>query len=140
MLYPSLLGGVAENARRRQLDVRLFELGKVYWYQPDPPTSRDRQAETAGTGRYESWEVGIILAGDAAPARPGEPPRSSDVADVKGIVDALHARSAPRPTYRPEDPGAPCSPSSGGRPDRRCAGHAYGSLGEGIPPSSRPGA
>ena len=33
-LYPSLLAGVAENARWRQPDVRLFDVGKVYWYNP----------------------------------------------------------------------------------------------------------
>ena len=129
--------------RRRQLDVRLFELGKVYWYHPDRPVGRDRQAETAGTGRYESWELGIILAGDAAPAHPGEPPRPSDVADVKGIVDALHdALGAPRPTYRPEDPAAatptairavrPSSSMPLGMPTDRSA--------RCIPRSSRPGA
>ena len=42
-----------------------------------------------------------------APAHAGEPPRPSDVADVKGIVDALHdALGAPRPAYRPEEPAA----------------------------------
>ena len=132
-LYSSLLGGVAENARRRQLDVRLFELGKVYWHHPDGPAGRDRHAETAGTGRYESWEVGLILAGAAAPAHPGEPPRPSDVADVKGIVDALHdALGAPRPAYRPEDPAARHAHRHPGRTAVivDAAGHAYGSLGE----------
>ena len=133
VLYPSLISGVAENARRRRNDVRLFDVGKVYWYHPDRSSSRDRRAETAGTGRYESWEVGIILAGDAAPAHPGEPRRASDVADLKGIVDALHdALGAPRPAYRAED----AATRHAHRHPRRtaviadAAGHAYGSLGE----------
>ena len=44
-------------------EVRLFDLGKVYWYNPGPPSPRDRRSETAGTGRSESWELGLILAG-----------------------------------------------------------------------------
>jgi phenylalanyl-tRNA synthetase beta chain len=94
---------------------------------------RDRRAETAGTGRYESWEVGIILAGNAAPARPGEAARASDIADLKGIVDALHdALGAPRPLYRPEDAAARHPHRHPGRTGliADAAGRAYGSLGE----------
>lgn len=104
---PTILGGLAENARRRQPDAWLFELGKVYWYHPDNPTPRDRRSTTAGTGRYESWELGIGLVGAASPPFPGEEPRAADVATLKGIVDALHdAIGAPRPSYRPEEPDA----------------------------------
>ena len=67
-MTPSLLAGLAENARRRQPDAWLFDLGKVYWYHPGTPTPRERRAETAGTGRYESWELGIALAGSAVAA------------------------------------------------------------------------
>jgi len=133
-LYPSLLAGVAENTRWRQTDVRLFDVGKVYWYHSGTPTPRDRRAETAGTGRYESWELGLVLAGDATPAFAGEAVRAADVADLKGIVDGLHdALGAPRPAYRADED------ADGGHPHRHpgrtgvvcdAAGRPYGSLGE----------
>jgi phenylalanyl-tRNA synthetase beta chain len=133
VMGPSLLGGAAENARMRRPDVRLFDVGKVYWYRPDAPTPRDRRAETAGTGRYESWELGLIMAGNLAPANPGGEPRAADVADLKGIVEALHeALGAPRPAYRAEDdPGL--HPHR--HPGRTAlivdgAGRPYGSIGE----------
>lgn len=133
VMYPSLLAGVAENVRRRQADVRLFDLGKVYWHSAGPRTPRERRAETAGTGRYESWELGIVLAGRTSPPHPGEAPRLADVADLKGLIDALHdALGAPRPTYRAEEPEARHPHRHPGRTGLICdaAGRAYGSLGE----------
>ena len=132
-LYPSLLAGVAENARWRMADVRLFDLGKVYWYQPGTPTPRDRRADTAGTGRYESWELGVVLAGNAAPAFAGEEARRVDVADLKGVIDALHdALGAPRPAYRAEDVDSRHPHRHPGRTGlvSDAAGRSYGSLGE----------
>jgi phenylalanyl-tRNA synthetase beta chain len=132
-LAPSLLAGVAENLRWRRPDVRLFDVGKVYWYRPDAPTPRDRRSETAGTGRYESWELGIVLHGTAMPAYPGAPAREVDVADLKGIVDALHdALGAPRPAYRAEEATGAHRHRHPGRTGLVCdaAGRPYGSLGE----------
>ncbi len=133
VLYPSLLAAVAENVRQRRPDAWLFDLGKIYWYNPGSPTPRDRRSETAGTGRYESWELGIILAGAGSPATPDQPAREADVATIKGVVDALHdALGAPRPAYRAEE-------SQDRHPHRHpgrtglisdAAGRAYGSLGE----------
>ena len=133
VLAPSLLGGVAENTRRRRASVRLFDVGKVYRHHPGATTPRDRASDTAGTGRYESWELGLVLAGDAAPAYPGEARRAVDTADLKGIVDALHeAIGAPRPGYRAEDEGERHPHRHPGRSARivDAAGRAYGSLGE----------
>ncbi|MDQ2674990.1 MAG: phenylalanine--tRNA ligase subunit beta, partial [Chloroflexota bacterium] len=133
VLYPSLLGGVAENARRRRPDAWLFDLGKVYWGRDGTPSPRDRSAETAGTGRYEAWEVGIVLAGSPVPATAGSEARPADVSAIKGIVDALHdAIGAPRPSYRAEDPGARHPHRHPGRTGLICdaEGRPYGSLGE----------
>jgi phenylalanyl-tRNA synthetase beta chain len=132
-MAPSLLSGLAENARRRRPDAWLFDLGKVYWHGSGTPTERERRADTAGTGRYESWELGIALSGAAAPAVPLEPARVADVATLKGIVDALHdALGAPRPAYRAEEPVERHPHRHPGRTGLICdaTGRPYGSLGE----------
>jgi phenylalanyl-tRNA synthetase beta chain len=132
-MAPSILGGLAENARRRRPDAWLFDLGKVYWHHPEAPTPRDRASETAGTGRYESWELGIGLSGVAVPPAPGEPARPADVATIKGVIDALHdAVGAPRPSYRPEPADERHPHRHPGRTGLVCdaAGRPYGSLGE----------
>jgi phenylalanyl-tRNA synthetase beta chain len=93
----------------------------VYWYRPEGGGPRERAAETAGTGRFESWELGIGLAGTA------------DVSDLKGVVDALHdALGAPRPAYVAEEPAELHPHRHPGRSARIVdgAGRAYGSLGE----------
>jgi phenylalanyl-tRNA synthetase beta chain len=131
-MTPSVLGGLAENARRRQHDAWLFDLGKVYRH-PAEPTPRDRASETAGTGRYESWELGIALAGSPAAALPGTEPLVADVATLKGIVDALHEGiGAPRPEYAAEPEGEHHPHRHPGRTGLilDAAGRAYGSLGE----------
>ncbi len=132
-MAPSMLGALAENVRRRRPDAWLFDLGKVYWYHPDTRPQRDRVAETAGTGRYESWELGIILSGSPAPPAPGEPARPADVASIKGVVEALHdALGAPGPTYRPEPDPSRHPHRHPGRTALVCdaGGRPYGSLGE----------
>ena len=132
-IAPSVLGGLAENARRRQPDAWLFDLGKVYWYHPSRPTPRDRAAETAGTGRYEAWELGIALVGSAVPVTPGETVEPADVGSIKGIVDALHeALGAPLPSYRTEEPEARHPHRHPGRSALivDASGRAYGSVGE----------
>jgi phenylalanyl-tRNA synthetase beta chain len=133
-MAPSLLGAVAENARQRREDAWLFDLGKIYWYRPGgAATPRERAADTAGTGRYESWELGIILAGRPTPGSPGRPAPPADVAVLKGIVDALHdAIGAPRPAYRAETDAERHSHRHPGRTGRICdaQGRPYGSLGE----------
>jgi phenylalanyl-tRNA synthetase beta chain len=132
-MAPSLLSGVAENARRRRPDAWLFDLGKVYWRNPGSTTPRERRAETAGTGRYEDWELGIVLAGAAVGGGPDQAPRAADVATLKGVVDALHdAIGAPRPVYRAEDEEHRHPHRHPGRTGLVCdaSGRPYGSLGE----------
>ena len=133
-MAPSILSALAENARRRRSDAWLFELGKVYWYRADGQHApRDARADTAGTGRYESWELGIGLSGAAAPPPPGEAAIPADVAAIKGVVDALHdALGAPRPAYRAEDPASRHPHRHPGRTAviLDAGGRPYGSLGE----------
>ena len=131
-MAPSMLGSLAENARRRRTDAWLFDLGKVY-HHPAQPSPRDRASETAGTGRYESWELGIAVSGSAAPAPLGGEPLVADVATIKGIVDALHdGLGAPRPGYTAEPAGQHHPHRHPGRTAllTDAAGRPYGSLGE----------
>jgi phenylalanyl-tRNA synthetase beta chain len=133
VMYPSLLGSLRDNARQRRADAWLFEVGKIYWYHPGEATPRERRAETAGTSRYESWELGIALLGHETRRSlhgAGEP---ADVASVKGIVDALHeALGAPSPSYLAEPADDRHPHRHPGRTARITdgAGRAYGSLGE----------
>ena len=133
VMYPSLLSSLRDNARQRRADAWLFEVGKVYWYYPGDPTPRERRSETAGTGRYESWELGIALLGRAAARSLHAAEEPADVASVKGIVDALHeALGVPPPTYVAEPPEERHPHRHPGRTARITdgAGRAYGSLGE----------
>lgn len=132
VLYPSLVSSLAENVRQRRSDPWLFEIGKVYWHDPGGAASSPG-ADTAGTGRFEHWELGIGLLGPRLPRSIGEPQRDVDVGDLKGILEALHAAlGAPLPTYRPEA-GDDLHPHlHPGRAARLvdAAGKAYGSVGE----------
>jgi phenylalanyl-tRNA synthetase beta chain len=132
VLYPSLLGSLAENVRQRRLDPWLFEIGKTYHFAPAtrhvPPGS-----ETAGKGRFEVWHLGIGLLGPRSPRAVGESPREADIADLKGLIEALHvALGAPAPAYRPESAQELHPHLHPGRAARlvNAAGHDYGSLGE----------
>jgi phenylalanyl-tRNA synthetase beta chain len=132
-MTPSVLMGVAENARQRRPDAWLFDLGKVYWYHPDVTTPADRAADTAGTGRYEAWELGIALSGRAVPPGPGRDEAPADVGTLKGIVDALHeALGVPPPAYRAEDADHRHAHRHPGRTAviLDASGRPYGSLGE----------
>jgi phenylalanyl-tRNA synthetase beta chain len=132
VLYPSLLASLAENVRQRRLDAWVFEVGKAYHY--DPKSKRGPVgAETAGKGRYEVWQVGMALMGPRTPPTPGARAADADLAELKGILEALHeALGAPLPAYRPET-GAERHPHlHPGRAARLvdAAGNPYGSVGE----------
>lgn len=132
-LYPSLLAALADNVRQRRTRAWLFEVGKTYWYDPQAPAATRRFAETAGTGRWEAWHVGIVLWGASSPPYPNVEPRAAEVADLKGIVEALHeALGATPPSYRPESHDERHPHLHPGRAARLVdpAGQAYGSIGE----------
>ena len=98
VVYPSLLRAMQENVRRRRATSWIFEVGKVYWAADEGP--RERAAETAGTGRYEAWEIGIGLLGPRTPREVDGDSRDADVGDGRGILEALHAAlGAPLPRF-----------------------------------------
>jgi phenylalanyl-tRNA synthetase beta chain len=132
VLYPSLLAALAENVHQRRTDPWIFEVGKTYWMGGHQGT---RWAETAGTGRHETWHVGIALLGPRLPRSlelVGEP-SEADVAELKGITEALHAAlGAPLPSFVAESGAERHAHLHPGRAARltTAAGQAYGSLGE----------
>ena len=133
VIYPSLLRALQANVRQRRAAAWLFEVGKVYWAGEGDPTPRERRVETAGTGRYEDWEVGIILGGTAVDRSWQSTSREADVDDLKGVVDALHrAVGAPAPAFRQEDGQDRHPHLHPGRAARilDAEGVDYGSLGE----------
>ncbi|HEX2194284.1 MAG TPA: phenylalanine--tRNA ligase subunit beta [Candidatus Limnocylindria bacterium] len=134
VIYPSMLAALAENVRQRQLDPSLFEVGKVYWYDPGAPTSVHLMAAGAGTGRWEAWHLAIgMLQHGTAPGRRAAP--DADVEQLKGVLGALHrALGLPEPAYRGETDAElenhpHLHPGRAGRLiDTR--GQGYGSVGE----------
>lgn len=75
---PSLLEAVALNQRRHQPDVRLFEIGRVYWAERLPLAGLPDEVRT----------LGLVLTG-RVPAAWGDPARAIDFFDAKGAVDAV---------------------------------------------------
>jgi phenylalanyl-tRNA synthetase beta chain len=133
----SLLASLAENVRQRRADAWIFEVGKTYWSEG---AKGPAWAETAGTGRFEAWHVGLALLGSREPRSPGAEPRKADVADLKGAVEAMHvALGAPRPGYRAETSEERHPYLHPGRAARilDSSGHAYGNLGEVDPAAAR---
>jgi phenylalanyl-tRNA synthetase beta chain len=129
----SMLASLAENVRQRRGDAWIFEVGKTYWMSAG---KGPRWADSAGTGRFEAWHLGIALLGHATPRSPGAEPHDADVDDLKGLVDALHAAlGAPQPAYRAETPEELHPHLHSGRAARMmdASGHAYGNLGEVSP-------
>jgi phenylalanyl-tRNA synthetase beta chain len=129
-MAPSLLASLAENVRQRRADAWIFEVGKTYW---SGGGKGPRWAESAGTGRFEAWHVGIALLGPATPRSPGIEVSAAEVADLKGLIAALHvALGAPEPSFRGESGDELHAHLHPGRAARvvDASGHAYGNLGE----------
>ncbi|NDY41283.1 phenylalanine--tRNA ligase subunit beta [Dissulfurirhabdus thermomarina] len=76
-LVPSLLGAASRNIARRCLDLRLFEVGKVFWAVGD-----GRQPE-------EHLQIAGLWTGRRHPPGWAFPPDPVDLHDVKGVVEAL---------------------------------------------------
>ena len=72
-LLPNLLSALAQNQRRQQERVRLFELGVVF----------------LDHGKSEHSRIAGVASGTVANERWGSPSRAVDYFDVKGDVDAL---------------------------------------------------
>jgi phenylalanyl-tRNA synthetase beta chain len=82
-LLGSLLDSVRNNRSRGTVDVRLFEIGTVYFDRP-------RAGEPRGTLPDEQTHLGALLAGALRPPSWREPePPQADFFAVKGVLAAL---------------------------------------------------
>jgi phenylalanyl-tRNA synthetase beta chain len=89
-LLPEMLRVVGANERQRRSNVAIFEVGAVHSFAGGEPVQRDM--------------LGIVLAGEWHMASWVAPGRAAEVADVKGIVEALAARlNAGRVDYATTD-------------------------------------
>ena len=102
-----------------------------------PRPARRRRASGAlrrrAPARYESWELGIVLAGDVYAGRtPVNRRGAADVATLKGTSTPARCPRRAAPDYRAEEPdGSASAPASGSdRADVRRRRRPYGSLGE----------
>lgn len=88
-MVPGLVESAARNVRQQAKSLRLFEMGRVF--------------RNAGGGKapdQESDSLGILLAGERAPAAWNQKPGETDLYDLKGLIAGLLAnqviRFAPR--------------------------------------------
>jgi phenylalanyl-tRNA synthetase beta chain len=90
-LIPGLLEAAARNQRQRRIDLRLFELSKVFF-----PRGGDELPE-------ERFNLCGLLAGTRRPANWSDPSEPVDFYDLKGAVDAfIAALGAPAPRWNTE--------------------------------------
>lgn len=130
VLVPSLLAALRENVRQRRLDPWLFEVGKTYWMGEERPSSA---GDSAGTGRYEAWYLGLALLGPRTSRTPDSAAPDADLGELKGVIDALHrALGARPPGYRAEleDERLPHLHPARAASIVDAAGNEYGSVGE----------
>ena len=83
-LIPSLLENAKLNASHQVNDVQLFEIANIFV--PSVPTE---SVETGGDLPNEFERVAGIIAGSVGTDVYGDPRRSADFFDIKGIVEGL---------------------------------------------------
>ena len=78
----NLLSVVSRNKNRLERNLRIFELGKVFFAKRNPPGSRDRLPE-------ERLHLGIAISGNREPRYWETEERETDLFDLKGILEGL---------------------------------------------------
>ena len=81
-MVPGALRIVQYNRNHGSKDLRLFELGNVFFRVSDNPA-------VSLTGYREEERLLVLLSGQHAPVTPGVSPRGVDLLDLKGEVEAL---------------------------------------------------
>ena len=90
-----LLGAVATNLRRRQANVRLFEIAVVFNWgaprAPQAPPRADRGASAGPSATFEQRWVTIALTGARSDATWSQAEQPVDVYDAKGLAEHVLA-------------------------------------------------
>jgi phenylalanyl-tRNA synthetase beta chain len=93
-LLPGLLQSIETNQRRGTTDVRLFEVGRTFWFESKEGFPRERR------------HAAVAWCGAARPPHWADPPRAVGYADIAGVVD--HVLGAMRPAHGARlTPGGP---------------------------------
>jgi len=87
-LVPGLLQAIETNQRRGTADVRLFEVGRAFWFESEGARPRERLL------------AALAWCGAARPLHWADPPRDVEYSDVAGVIE--HVLSAIRPGHRAE--------------------------------------
>ena len=90
-IVPVLLGRLEHNYARGRRDVRLYEVGTVFSYAPDPvPSANERDA---GLGRFvETRRAGAVVTGARHPPHWSAPSVDWDLWDARGLADEIATR------------------------------------------------
>ena len=94
-MLPGLIGNVRHNNAHQVNDIRLFELGRVFW----PRRSRDGLDARDAMLPEEHELLGIVLSGPASPFGWGMSDRHVDFFDLKRVVEWLLTNRGVQPTY-----------------------------------------
>lgn len=94
-LIPSMLETAARNQRQRQVNLRLFELGKVFFSRGGNELPEER------------FTLCALLSGMRRPAAWNEPAEDVDFFDLKGVVEALFRRIGAPATHWQQTSAAP---------------------------------
>jgi phenylalanyl-tRNA synthetase beta chain len=84
-LVPGILSIIRENIFHGIKDLRLFEIGKVYWHLPD-------EAPNLLSAYHEEYRIILAFVGSASPMNWDQPSRMVDIFDVKGEVSTLFSK------------------------------------------------
>ncbi|RKQ84612.1 phenylalanine--tRNA ligase subunit beta [Brockia lithotrophica] len=90
-LLPSLLAAARYNASRGERDLRLFEVGPVFFPRGEGGDPFDHVPRPHHTPAREVLHLGVLLAGEKDPLHWRGLRRSVDVYDAKGVFEGLLA-------------------------------------------------
>lgn len=87
-MVPVLLRRVEHNFSRGRRDVRLFEIGTVFYYASDVPAAK-AEKEAGGHRFAETGRFGLVVTGGRNPDHWSEETADVDVWDLKGLAEEL---------------------------------------------------
>ncbi len=82
-----LLGNVRHNLNRQMNDLRLYELGSIYWRGAEAPAGAGQRPLPVAA--HEERVLAGVMVGSRAPMQWGIPSLPIDFYDLKGVIEAL---------------------------------------------------